>query len=150
MACTLYTQRDSDIWDTQCTLLQTCKETPCRIITIALAATRASRKMYSISADSHGSYLFPDSKVHGANMGPIWGRQDPGGPHVSPVNFAIWVALRHFDGMHFKVSDVSEVYGVWWKMKCYTNRRQMMTVSFGQLWKYSFDQQGAGTQGFAK
>ena len=26
----------------------------------------------------------PDSKVHGANMGPIWGRQDPGGPHVGP------------------------------------------------------------------
>ena len=24
----------------------------------------------------------PNSKVHGANMGPIWGRQDPGGPHV--------------------------------------------------------------------
>ena len=23
-------------------------------------------------------------------MEPIWGRQDPGGPHVSPVNFAIW------------------------------------------------------------
>ena len=23
----------------------------------------------------------PDSKVCGANMGPIWGRQDPGGPH---------------------------------------------------------------------
>ena len=22
-------------------------------------------------------------------MGPIWGRQDPGGPHVSPMNFAI-------------------------------------------------------------
>ena len=32
----------------------------------------------------------PDSKVQGANMGPIWGRQDPGGPHVSPMNFAIW------------------------------------------------------------
>ena len=32
----------------------------------------------------------PVSKVHGANMGPIWGRQDPGGPHVGPVNFAIW------------------------------------------------------------
>ena len=26
----------------------------------------------------------PDSKVHGANIGPIWGRQDPGGPHVGP------------------------------------------------------------------
>ena len=32
----------------------------------------------------------PDSKVHGANMGPIWGRQDPGGSHVGPMNFAIW------------------------------------------------------------
>ena len=34
---------------------------------------------------------FPDSKVHGANMGPIWGWQHPGGPHVGPMNFAIWV-----------------------------------------------------------
>ena len=32
----------------------------------------------------------PDSKVYGANMGPIWGRQDPGGPHVGPMNNAIW------------------------------------------------------------
>ena len=28
----------------------------------------------------------PDSKVHGANMGPNWGRQDPGGPHDGPMN----------------------------------------------------------------
>ena len=35
--------------------------------------------------------IYLDSKVHGANMGPIWGRQDPGGPHVGPMNFAIWV-----------------------------------------------------------
>ena len=34
--------------------------------------------------------VIPDSKVHGANMGPIWGRQEPGGPHVGPMNFAIW------------------------------------------------------------
>ena len=32
----------------------------------------------------------PDCKVCGANMGPIWGRQDQGGPHVGPMNFAIW------------------------------------------------------------
>ena len=32
----------------------------------------------------------PDSKVHGANMGPIWGQQDPGGPHVGPMNLVIW------------------------------------------------------------
>ena len=35
--------------------------------------------------------LFSDSKVHGGNMGHIWGRQDPGGPHVGHMNFAIWV-----------------------------------------------------------
>ena len=34
--------------------------------------------------------MVPDSKVHEANMGPIWGRQDPGGPHFGPMNFAIW------------------------------------------------------------
>ena len=32
----------------------------------------------------------PDSKVHGAIMGPIWDRQHPGGPHVGPMNLAIW------------------------------------------------------------
>ena len=38
----------------------------------------------------------PDSKVHEANMVPIWGRQDPGGPRVGPMNLAIWVKLlRH-------------------------------------------------------
>ena len=31
-----------------------------------------------------------DSKVHVANMGPSWGRQDPCGPHVGPINFLIW------------------------------------------------------------
>ena len=31
----------------------------------------------------------PHGKVHGANMRPNWGRQDPGGPHVGPMNFVI-------------------------------------------------------------
>ena len=35
----------------------------------------------------------PDCKVHGAYMGPIWDRQDPDGPHVGPMNFAIWDAI---------------------------------------------------------
>ena len=38
-----------------------------------------------------GTFIYiPDSKVHGANMEPIWGQQDLGGPHVGPMNFAIW------------------------------------------------------------
>ena len=28
----------------------------------------------------------PDSNVHGANSGRIWGREDPGGPRVGPMN----------------------------------------------------------------
>ena len=32
----------------------------------------------------------PHSKIYGANMGSIWGRQDPGGSHVGPMNSAIW------------------------------------------------------------
>ena len=27
-------------------------------------------------------------------MGPIWGRQDTGGPQVGPMNFAIWVVRK--------------------------------------------------------
>ena len=39
----------------------------------------------------------PDSKVHGANMGPTWGRHDPGGPHVVHVKLAIWEEIRWFN-----------------------------------------------------
>ena len=48
----------------------------------------------------------PNSKVHESHMGPTWGRQDPGGPHVGPMNFAIWDSrgfiwdvITHLDGL---------------------------------------------------
>ena len=49
-----------------------------------------------------GWYLckdFHDSKLHGANKGPIWGRQDPGGPNVGPMNFVIWgrIGIQTYD-----------------------------------------------------
>ena len=39
----------------------------------------------------------PDSKVHGANMGPTWVLSAPDGPHVGPMNISIWdmVSLGH-------------------------------------------------------
>ena len=43
--------------------------------------------LFSLSANT------PDSKVPGANIRPIWGRQDPGGSHVGPRNLAIWDVL---------------------------------------------------------
>ena len=51
---------------------------------------------------------FPDSKVHGANMGPIWGRQDPGGPYVGPMNFAIWVVASLASGINLGTRSTDE------------------------------------------
>ena len=39
------------------------------------------------------SQQWPDSKVHGANMGPTWDLSAPDGPHVGPTNLAIGVIL---------------------------------------------------------
>ena len=40
----------------------------------------------------YGPRYIPDNIVHGANMGPIWVLSAPDGPHVGPMNFAIWDA----------------------------------------------------------
>ena len=40
---------------------------------------------------------YPDSKVHGAKMGPNWVLSAPDGPHVGPMNFAIRVILSEND-----------------------------------------------------
>ena len=41
----------------------------------------------------------PDRKVHGANMGPIWDRQDPGGPHVDQWTLLYGMILKYFRGI---------------------------------------------------
>ena len=33
--------------------------------------------------------IYPDSKAHGANMGPTWVLSAPGVPHIGPMNLAI-------------------------------------------------------------
>ena len=65
-------------------------------------------------------------------MGPIWGRQDPGGPHVGPMNFVIWDALI----MHpmlgvFIVSSKSElsstlVTASFYNGSCYNSHNYLM------------------------
>ena len=42
----------------------------------------------------------PDSKIHGANMAPTWGRQDPGGPHVGPMSLVFWAYTTSKLGHH--------------------------------------------------
>ena len=46
--------------------------------------------IYPIFWSNHVLLSDPDSKAHGANMGPIWVLSAPDGPHVGPINFAIW------------------------------------------------------------
>ena len=48
----------------------------------------------------HNDKTNPVSKVDGANIGPIWGLQDPGGPHVGPMNFAFWEYLKTHVHIH--------------------------------------------------
>ena len=55
---------------------------------ITQTVTHPYLQTYKVNRDF--SMKVPDSKVHGANMGPICDRQDPGGPHVGPMNLAIW------------------------------------------------------------
>ena len=50
----------------------------------ACSIYHAPSKFLQLTTNSH------DSKVHEANMGPIWDQQDPGGPYVGLRNFAIW------------------------------------------------------------
>ena len=43
---------------------------------------------------------YPDSKVHGANMGPTWVLSAPDGPYVGPMNLAIGVAAVYREHNH--------------------------------------------------
>ena len=43
------------------------------------------------------SFAYPDNKIHGAHMGPIWVLSAPGGPHVGVLNIAIWVCLMQIE-----------------------------------------------------
>ena len=46
------------------------------------------------------------ARFMGVNMGPIWGRQDPGGPHVGPMNLVMHTVhvKRYADSSWFVVS----------------------------------------------
>ena len=69
---------------------------------------------------------YTDSKGHGANMGPIWGRQGPGGHHVGPMNFAIWVPLGTNPFQWHYPCDVAMLW-TWW-------RHIKNITGFGVVW----------------
>ena len=60
------------------------------------------RQLHQFQRKHNFSFIYPEGDVHGANMGPIWGRQDPGGSHVGPMNFAIWDIVMHLQKVLFE------------------------------------------------
>ena len=74
----------------------------------------------------------PGTKVHGANVGPIWGRQDTGGPHVGPMNLAIWDSTSKTTDQHF-VDMI--LYVAHWVFLSRSNN----IVMYRKYEKYSFE-----------
>ena len=42
-----------------------------------------------IISDLHDDNIYPDNKIHGANIGPTWILSAPDGPHIGPMNLTI-------------------------------------------------------------
>ena len=64
----------------------------------AMLTRHVNTAWYSVIAPEASVWTqrnYPDSKVHGANKGPIWDRQDPGGPHAGPMQ-APWAFLSGY------------------------------------------------------
>ena len=65
------------------------------IPTVKIDISKQTGKIFAGREPSWSDLWFPpDSKVHGASMGWIWGWQHLGGPHVGPMNFAIWAPFK--------------------------------------------------------
>ena len=63
--------------------------------------SRVQLKLNVIAVNgNHVFCTFPHSKVHGAYMGPNWGRQDPDGPHVGPMILAIWIVMMQIQSWY--------------------------------------------------
>ena len=63
-----------------------------RLNYVTYCASSHSRLRFHAQTIHHKMCALRDSTVHGANMGPIWGRQDPDGPHVGPMDFVFWAS----------------------------------------------------------
>ena len=62
-------------------------------INAVLCNHKAYKEKHEFPPAKVNTLNFPDSNIHGVKVGPIWGRQGPGGSHVGPTNLGIWVAV---------------------------------------------------------
>ena len=82
-------------------------------------------------------------------MGPTWGRQDLGGPHVGPMNLAVWVVISKgtYGKSKYKVLELTEKLferWKWYKNIFYTAgflawQHEFWSVFLNLfIWQYSF------------
>ena len=64
-----------------------------KVYCVIRADSRLAPSQWETSLQSN-----PDSKVHGANMGPTWVLSAPDGPHVGPMNLVTREHLSHWLG----------------------------------------------------
>ena len=79
----------------------------------------------------------PDSKVHGANMGPIWLLSAPDGPHVGPRNLAIrGCSLRYelLSSSDLSIDSLWTTNQPWWAHDILHN----MWLSHGNYNRHSY------------
>ena len=62
---------------------------------VSLSCIPAEPSMNNILHENELKQANPNSKVHGANMGPTWVLSAPNGPHVGPMNLVIREGLGH-------------------------------------------------------
>ena len=70
-------------------------------------------------------HLHPDSKVHGANMGPTRDRQGPGWPRVGPTNLDIWAGYEIKNTVSI---EMQQFWQIWIKNFIITMRWQNFTT----------------------
>ena len=67
-----------------------------------------------VSTLSRINISFPDSKVHGANMGPTWVLSAPDGPHFGPMRLATRVVIVVICD---EVCQLPEPFQCWWMIE---------------------------------
>ena len=81
---------------------------------------------------------FPDSKVHGANMGPTWGRQDPGGPHVGRMNLAGNCEAQNFIFKICNVQNTVPSLSIVYLDITYMRERNVLGQHWFRLWPVAY------------
>ena len=96
------------------------------VIWIPVACDLKTDRSFPVASGSLGCLLpsIPDSKVHGANMGSTWDRQDPGGTQVGHMSFAIWDMMQY---LLDRLSNHRIRLSSWWRKSIY--------VCFGMMYE---------------